>query len=159
RSRSVEHIPEELAPETIASFEVAWGLLSDNAQIILSVASTQGPRVPMERIASVLEKLGWSRSAVDAAIDEARDQSLMMGDVTWVEVHPLVARFVQERNLIAKFPIPFAVRSSLSALARSAAGPRIASDSGPRSSTRSERRNPTATAPERRKQARKITPE
>jgi hypothetical protein len=106
RSRPVEHIPEELAPETIASFEAAWGLLSGNAQIVLSVASTQGPRVPMERIVSVLEKRGWSRSAVDAAIDEARDRSLMMGDVAWVEAHPLVARFVQKRDPFAKLPIP-----------------------------------------------------
>jgi hypothetical protein len=159
RSRPVEHIPEELAPETTASFEAAWGLLSGNAQIVLSVASTQGPRVPMERIVSVLEKLGWSRSAVDAAIDEARDRTLMMGDVAWVEVHPLVARFAQQRDPLAKFPIPLSARSSPSALARSAAGSRIASDSGPRSSTRSERRNPAATAPERRKQPRKVTTE
>lgn len=146
RGRPVKHVPDELAPETIASFMAAWGLLSRNAQIALSVASAEDPHIPVERIVSVLEDRGWSRSAVDAAIDEARDRSLLMGDAACVEAHPLLAQWIRNSGLLAKLSVTTSAQSSPSALARSIAEPRIISDSAPRSSPRSERWNPAETA-------------
>jgi len=99
RGRTVERFAAELARETASSFEAAWALLSRNAQLVLRVASAFATfRIPALLITTTLRRIGWSASAVEDAIDEARDRRLTSGDGEDVDVHQLVARFVRDRE-------------------------------------------------------------
>lgn len=120
QGRLVEQVPAELGRETVASFEAAWSLLSLNAQIVLGiVCAHEASRIPMELIVSPLERIGWSRSAVDAAIDEARDRSLIAGDAAWIDINALVARFARGREPLAELSIPGLARQKSTASAPS----------------------------------------
>jgi hypothetical protein len=99
RGRTVAGFAAELARETASSFESAWVLLSRNAQLMLRVACAfVTPRIPAQLIVSTLQRTGWSVSAVEDAVDEARDRRLAAGDGDSVDVHQLVARFVRGRE-------------------------------------------------------------
>jgi tetratricopeptide (TPR) repeat protein len=99
RGRTVERVSAELARETMSSFEAAWTLLSRNAQVMLRVACAFAtPRVPEPLLMPTLERLQWSATAAEDAVDEARERRLAAGAGNDVEVHQLVARFVRERE-------------------------------------------------------------
>lgn len=99
RGGTVERISAELAAETASSFESAWALLSDDAHLVLQVASTfVTPRTPIALVASVLRHRQRSTAQIDAAIDSVRDRKLAGGDRSALEVHRLVARFVRDRS-------------------------------------------------------------
>lgn len=68
---TIEDVAVELSKEATSSFETAWGLLSPEAQLALQVASTFViARFPSSLVAEALQRVGWSASAVDSAIDE-----------------------------------------------------------------------------------------
>jgi len=99
RGRTVENVSAELASATSSSFEAAWALLSSAAQLVLKVACTFAtPRVPAPLLVSALARMDWRTTAVEEAIDEARDRRLAAGAGNSVEVHQLVTRFVRERG-------------------------------------------------------------
>lgn len=94
--RTVERIGVELAMTTRLSYESAWRLLSQDAQLVLQVASTFAvPNVPVSLIESALQPIGWDTARFDAAVDDARDRLLAKADHASLEVHQLVAEFVR----------------------------------------------------------------
>jgi tetratricopeptide (TPR) repeat protein len=90
---------ETLAKVTTSSFGGAWGILTDDARLVLqSAVLFETSRIPPEALRALWIGEGWSQARFNAALDAAQDRTLIVAKGEAFDVHQCVARFVREQR-------------------------------------------------------------
>jgi hypothetical protein len=100
---------DALAVDTTLSFERAWRILPEDAQLVLRSASLfETTRIPPEVLRALWIGEGWLEARFTDALDAAQDRTLVAPKGEVLDVHQCVARFVREQREPA---IPETVRA------------------------------------------------